>query len=89
MDRGGRNPDDILLCGSEYILFCEAMFRSTELRYIKPCFLEDHVTQAAEISQKLESSRLVVLALQFFRVPERKLVATGRATTTILRDPNP
>ena len=89
MDRGGRNPEDILLCESESIVFCKAMSRSTELRYIKLCYLGDHVIQAAEISQKMESSRLVVLALRFFRLPERKLVATGRAMATILRNPNP
>ena len=89
MDRGGRNPDDILLCGSEYIVFCEAMSRSTELRYIKPCYLEDHVIQAAEILQKIEVNGVVVLALRFFCLLERELVATGRAMATILRNPNP
>jgi acyl-coenzyme A thioesterase PaaI-like protein len=71
------------------LFFCEAMSRSTELRYIKPCYLEDHVVLAGEISQKMEANRVVVLALRFFRVPERELVATGRAMATILGEPNP
>jgi hypothetical protein len=87
MDRGGRNPDDILLCGSESIVFCKVMSRSTELRYIKLCYLGDHVVLAAESLQKMGANRVVVLVLRFFRLPERELVATGRAMATILRDP--
>ena len=66
-----------------------AMSLSTELRYIKPCYLEDRVVLAAEILQKMEVNRVVVLALRFYRVPDGELVATGRAMATILRDPNP
>jgi hypothetical protein len=47
------------------------------------------VVLAAEISQKMEANRIVVLALRFFRLPERELVATGRAMATILGDPKP
>jgi hypothetical protein len=46
------------------------------------------VVLAAEILQKMEANRVVDLALRFFRLPERELVATGRAMATILRDPN-
>jgi len=49
----------------------------------------DHVVLAAEILQKMEANRVVVLVLRFFRLPERELVATGRAMATILRNPNP
>jgi 3-hydroxybutyryl-CoA dehydratase len=65
-----------------------AMSLSTELRYLKPCYLEDRVVLVAEISQKVEANRVIVLTLRFFRLPERELVATGRAMAKILREPD-
>jgi len=50
--------------------------------------LGDHVVLAAEILQKIEANGVVVLALRFFCLLERELVAIGRAMATILRDPN-
>lgn len=54
-----------------------ALLQSVDLRYLLPVFLDDELTLRAEVTQAVESQRVVVLSLLFERAGQP--VARGRA----------
>ncbi len=56
-----------------------ALLLGCDLRYLKPCYLDDHLLLTAKVSQKLETRRAIVLDLSFYNETQQYVAARGRA----------
>jgi 3-hydroxybutyryl-CoA dehydratase len=56
---------------------------SVELRYLKPCYLNDTVRLQGKVAQKLEANSVVVLHVSYQNLTQRVLAANGRVQVKI------
>lgn len=63
-----------------------ALLLGCDLRYLKPCYLDDFILVTAKVSQKLETRRVVVLDLRFYNETQQYVAANGRAQVGVFLD---
>jgi 3-hydroxybutyryl-CoA dehydratase len=51
---------------------------SVDIRYLKPCYLNDKLRLKGTINQKLDSKSVVVLHVEYHNVTQGELAANGR-----------
>ncbi len=56
-----------------------ALLQAVDLRYLRPVYLGDELVLEGEVSQRVETQRVVVLSVTFRKAPSGEVVARGRA----------
>ncbi len=64
-----------------------SLLLAVDLRFLQPSFLGDKLELAAEVTQKLDAKKVIVLDVTFKNLTQNSVVARGRAQVLLREEP--